>query len=73
MNVQNIAESTGYYHSLLQPLPGEHPCGQSLEYDPSFLMLLASLQPKLTAEYGNFVEAAGVGQWKARPGRRGVL
>jgi len=63
MNVQNIAESSGYYHSLLQPLAGEHPCGQSLEYDPSFLMLLASLQPKLTAEYGNFVEAAESINW----------
>ncbi|AJJ63789.1 type VI secretion system protein TssA [Yersinia aldovae] len=63
MSVQSIAESTGYYHSLMQPIPGDHPCGLSLEYDSAFLMLQTKLQPKLTAEYGNFVEVAEPTNW----------
>lgn len=63
MSVQSIADSTGYYHSLMQPIPGDHPCGLSLEYDSAFLMLQTKLQPKLTAEYGNFVEVAEPTNW----------
>lgn len=63
MSVQSIAESTGYYHRLMQPIPGDHPCGISLEYDSAFLMLQTKLQPKLTAEYGTFVEVAEPTNW----------
>lgn len=63
MSVPSIADSTGYYHRLMQPIPGDHPCGPSLEYDSAFLMLQTKLQPKLTAEYGNFVEVAEPTNW----------
>ena len=52
-----------YYHALLQAIPGERPCGESLEYDAGFIMLLSKLQPKLDAEYGSFVEAAEPVNW----------
>ncbi|MFV8800984.1 ImpA family type VI secretion system protein [Yersinia sp. LJYL362] len=63
MSVPSIADSTGYYHRLMQPIAGDHPCGPSLEYDSAFLMLQTKLQPKLTAEYGNFVEVAEPTNW----------
>ncbi|CQJ18026.1 ImpA family type VI secretion system protein [Yersinia enterocolitica] len=63
MSVHSIADSRGYYHRLMQPIPGDHPCGLSLEYDSAFLMLQTKLQPKLTAEYGNFVEVAEPTNW----------
>ncbi|EPZ8123099.1 ImpA family type VI secretion system protein [Yersinia enterocolitica] len=63
MSVPSIADSRGYYHRLMQPIPGDHPCGLSLEYDSAFLMLQTKLQPKLTAEYGNFVEVAEPTNW----------
>ncbi|CNK57303.1 protein ImpA [Yersinia mollaretii] len=63
MSVQSIAESTGYYHRLMQPIPGDHPCGISLEYDSAFLLLQTKLQPKITAEYGTFVEVAEPTNW----------
>lgn len=63
MSVQNIAENTGYYRNLMQPIPGDNPCGLDLEYDSAFLMLQTKLQPKLTAEYGDFVEVAESINW----------
>ncbi|MGE4802230.1 ImpA family type VI secretion system protein [Yersinia hibernica] len=63
MSVQNIAENTGYYRNLMQPIPGEHPCGLDLEYDAAFLLLQTKLQPKLTAEYGDFIEVAESINW----------
>lgn len=63
MSVQNIAENTGYYHNLMQPIPGDHPCGLDLEYDAAFLLLQTKLQPKLTAEYGDFIEVAESINW----------
>ncbi len=63
MNETMTTEITGYYQSVMQPIPGEHPCGESLEYDPAFIMLLGKLQPKLGAEYGTFFEAAEPVNW----------
>lgn len=63
MSEQSIATRAGYYHSMMQPIPGDHPCGKSLEYDPAFIMLQTRLQPKITAEYGNFVEVAEPNNW----------
>ncbi|CNH99489.1 type VI secretion system protein TssA [Yersinia pekkanenii] len=63
MSVQRITDSTGYYHRLIQAIPGDHPCGLTLEYDSAFLMMQTKLQPKLTAEYGDFVEVAEPTNW----------
>lgn len=52
-----------YYRDLLQPVPGDRPCGENLEYDAAFIMLQARLQPRLDAEYGSFVEAAEPVNW----------
>lgn len=52
-----------YYQPLCGAISEEKPCGASLEYDPAFILLLSKLQPKLSAEYGNFVEAAEPISW----------
>lgn len=38
MSEQSIAERAGYYQSMMQPIPGDFPCGKNLEYDPAFIM-----------------------------------
>ena len=63
MSEQSIAERAGYYQSMMQPIPGDFPCGKNLEYDPAFIMLQTKLQPKQAAEYGNFVEVAEPNNW----------
>lgn len=52
-----------YYQHLLQPVSGDSPCGENLDYDPAFLLLQAKLQPRLGAEYGEFVEVADPVNW----------
>lgn len=52
-----------YYQHLLQPIPGPSPCGEDLEYDPAFVLLQSRLQPRLEAEYGQFVETANPINW----------
>ncbi|MTH46694.1 hypothetical protein GJV78_10615 [Escherichia alba] len=52
-----------YYQHVMQALPGDFPCGESLDYDPAFIMLQSRLQPKLGVEYGSFVEAAEPVNW----------
>jgi len=47
----------------MQPVSVDAPCGDSLDYDPAFIMLQSRLQPKLGAEYGSFVEAAEPINW----------
>ncbi|KAB8313462.1 hypothetical protein EH228_02030 [Erwinia endophytica] len=54
---------SSYYQHLLDPIPGEWPCGENLEYDAGFIMLQSKLQPRLDVEYGNFVEAAEPVNW----------
>lgn len=63
MNNSTLSLHSEYYQEIIQPLPGENPCGSSLEYDPAFIMLLSNLEPKLEAEYGSFVEAAAPINW----------
>ncbi len=63
MNGTHGLNCSDYYQSLIQPLAGEAPCGENLDYDPAFLMLQARLQPKLDVEYGNFTEAAEPVNW----------
>lgn len=63
MNQHDSLTCSDYYQSLMQPIPGDAPCGEALDYDPAFIMLQSRLQPKLGAEYGNFVEAAEPVNW----------
>lgn len=52
-----------YYRSTLDPIADDAPCGESLDYDPGFIMLQSKLQPRLDVEYGSFVEAAEPVNW----------
>lgn len=52
-----------WYESALQPGNDNPPCGESLEYDTTFIMLQSRLQPRLGAEYGDFVEAVEPFNW----------
>ncbi|ARJ42247.1 hypothetical protein B1H58_09635 [Pantoea alhagi] len=52
-----------YYQHVMQPITEDAPCGESLDYDPAFIMLQSRIQPKLGAEYGSFVEAAEPINW----------
>jgi type VI secretion system protein ImpA len=63
MNPSNSLSCSDYYQHVMQPLAGEAPCGENLDYDPAFIMLQSRLQPKLGVEYGNFVEAAEPVNW----------
>nr|WP_202302756.1 type VI secretion system protein TssA [Cedecea sulfonylureivorans] len=58
-----MTASPAYYDFLLETISPESPCGINLEYDSAFIMLQSKLQPKLGAEYGNFVEAADPVNW----------
>ena len=49
--------------TLLRPIDGAHPCGQSLEYDPAHALLMARMVPRAAAQYGSFVDAAGTPDW----------
>lgn len=52
-----------YYQHFLQPISEPSPCGEDLEYNPAFILLLSRLQPRLDAEYGQFTEAANPVNW----------
>ncbi|MBS1203458.1 MAG: hypothetical protein H6R25_357 [Proteobacteria bacterium] len=52
-----------YYQPLMSPIAGSNACGESLDYDPAFIMLQSRLQPKLDVEYGSFFEAAEPINW----------
>lgn len=54
---------SNYYQTIINSFAGQAPCGTSLEYDPAFLLIQSRLQPKLGAEYGDFVEAAEPINW----------
>lgn len=58
-----ITKVSEFYSEFLQPLSDEFPCGDSLEYDSAFILLLSKIQPKQDAEYGNFVEQAEPVNW----------
>ena len=48
---------------LLQPLPGEKPCGEDLSYDPSFTELEALFKGKPEVEYGDYRQEAVPPDW----------
>lgn len=49
--------------SLLTEISADAPCGISIDDDPQFLLLLAGLQPKADAQYGDFYEPAESVNW----------
>ena len=49
--------------SLLTAISDDTPCGISIDDDPQFLLLLAGLQPKADAQYGDFYEPAETINW----------
>ncbi|MEW5290573.1 type VI secretion system ImpA family N-terminal domain-containing protein [Erwinia papayae] len=59
----NREQLSKYYQHLLNKISEEHACGESLEYDPGFIMLQSRLQPRLNVEYGSFTEAAEPINW----------
>lgn len=63
MSDTNITQISKFYSEFLQPVSDEFPCGDSLEYDSDFILLLSKIQPKQGAEYGNFVEQAEPVNW----------
>ncbi|EKS6740518.1 ImpA family type VI secretion system protein [Enterobacter ludwigii] len=62
MNSQDIS-CPEWYQPALQSGTDNPPCGDSLEYDTTFIMLQSRLQPRLGAEYGDFVEAVEPFNW----------
>lgn len=48
--------NNNYFHTVLQPFAGEKPCGMPPDYDPDFILLQTKLQPRQSAEYGDFIE-----------------
>ena len=51
--------------SFLQPIDAAQPCGPSLDYDPSHLLLMARLAPRAGAQYGSFVDTPVAPDWSA--------
>ncbi|MHC6226206.1 type VI secretion system protein TssA [Pseudomonas sp. X10] len=50
--------------SLARPFDGEHPCGESLEYDADYLDLEALAQGTPEVEYGSILTQATAPDWK---------
>ena len=46
-----------------EPVTRERPCGNDLEYDPDFVVLMAKAAPKADAQYGDFVSAPEAVNW----------
>jgi len=51
------------FPELLEPVARGRPCGDDLEYDPEFVVLLAKAAPKSDAQYGDFVSAPEAVNW----------
>ncbi|CAM3210609.1 replication/virulence associated protein; ImpA-related N-terminal domain [Cupriavidus taiwanensis LMG 19424] len=51
------------FPELLEPVAREKPCGDDLEYDPEFVLLMARAAPKAEAQYGNFVSEPEAVNW----------
>ncbi|NDJ56609.1 hypothetical protein GWD52_06275 [Enterobacteriaceae bacterium 4M9] len=52
-----------WFQTVLTPVSDETPCGENPEYNSKFILLLSQLEPRMGAEYGNFVEAAEPVNW----------
>lgn len=57
-------QKNGYFDAVLQPFPGEAPCGQPIDYESDFILLQSRLQPRQEIEYGNFVETPEPLNWR---------
>ncbi|WP_416048467.1 ImpA family type VI secretion system protein [Cupriavidus basilensis] len=51
------------FPELMEAITKEKPCGDDLEYDPEFVLLLAKAAPKPDAQYGDFVSAPEAVSW----------
>ncbi|WP_432259357.1 ImpA family type VI secretion system protein [Cupriavidus sp. TMH.W2] len=51
------------FPELRDPVAPDRPCGDDLEYDPEFVVLLAKATPKADAQYGNFVSEPEALNW----------
>ncbi|WP_043344058.1 ImpA family type VI secretion system protein [Cupriavidus basilensis] len=51
------------FPELLEPVSPDGPCGDDLEYDPEFVVLLAKAAPKADAQYGDFVSEPEACNW----------
>ncbi|WP_345827116.1 type VI secretion system ImpA family N-terminal domain-containing protein [Pantoea sp. BRR-3P] len=52
-----------WYQPLLMPVTDTLPCGENLEDDAAFLLLETRMQPRMGAEYGDFVETVDPINW----------
>lgn len=43
------------YSSFLAPISEDNPCGDNLEYENDYVLLLAKVEPKDSVQYGDFV------------------
>jgi type VI secretion system protein ImpA len=51
------------HKKLLEPIDPVQPCGLNLEYDPAFILLFASVEPKTEAQYGDFTSEPETVNW----------
>lgn len=51
------------HQSFLKPISDEAPCGENLEYDQAFILLFASVEPKIEAQYGDFTSEPDSINW----------
>lgn len=51
------------FPALLEPVVPDKPCGEDLEYDPEFVVLLARAAPRPNAQYGDFISAPEAVNW----------
>jgi type VI secretion system protein ImpA len=49
---------------ILEPVPGDRPCGVDLEYDPEFLAMMQAATPKPERQMGAAVVAAEEPDWR---------
>lgn len=63
MNNDKTFMCPDWYQPLLMPITETLPCGENLEEDPAFLILENRIQPRMGAEYGDFVETVDPVNW----------
>jgi type VI secretion system protein ImpA len=51
------------HKKLLEPIDPVQPCGPNLEYDQAFILLFASVEPKIEAQYGDFTSEPEAVNW----------
>lgn len=51
------------FSEFLEPVTPDSPCGDDLEYDPEFVVLMAKAAPRSAAQYGDFVSEPEAVNW----------